>query len=246
MGQCINKVALITGGSRGMGAAITRRLAAEGADVAFTYLKSKDAAEKLAADVRSAGARALPIQADNADPESVIAAVGTVVSTYGRIDILVNSAGIFEVAAIEDINLAQLQRNLDINIKGVFVASQAASVHMREGGRIISIGSNLAEHAPMSGLSLYSLTKSALIGFTKGLARDLGPRGITVNIIHPGSTNTDMNPANGEHADAQRSLMCIPRYAEPSDIAGLVSWLASTESQRITGTGITIDGGTNA
>lgn len=246
MGNLASKVALVTGGSRGVGAAIARRLAAEGADVAFTYLRARDAARAVAADIQACGSQALAIEADSADAESVVEAVASTVKTLGRIDILVNNAGIFEVAPIEDITLEQLQRNLDINIKAVFVASQAASAHMSEGGRIISIGSNLAEHATMPGLSLYSLTKSALIGFTKGLARDLGPRGITVNVVHPGSTNTDMNPANGEHADAQRSLMCIPRYAEPNDIAGLVSWLASEESRCITGAGFTIDGGTNA
>lgn len=246
MSTLAGKVALVTGGSRGMGAAIAKRFAVEGADVAFTYLNSPDATREVEAEIRGAGSRALAIRADSASAESIRAAVETVVQEFGRIDILVNNAGLFEVAAFEDIKLEQFQKNLNVNVQAVFVASQVASKHMREGGRIISIGSNLAEYAKMPGLSLYSLTKSALIGFTRGLARDLGPRGITVNIVHPGSTNTDMNPADGEHADAQRSAMCIPEYAEPSDIAALVNWIAGDESRRMTGAGFTIDGGANA
>lgn len=246
MGTLKGKVAMVTGGSRGMGAAIAKRFAAEGADVAFTYLNAAAAAREVEAEIREAGSGALAIKADSANPESIRGAVESVVQAFGRIDILVNNAGLFEVAAFEDITLEQLQRNLNVNVQAVFVASQAASIHMGEGGRIISIGSNLAEYAKMPGLSLYSLTKSALTGFTKGLARDLGSRGITVNVVHPGSTNTDMNPANGEHAEAQRKAMCIPRYAEPTDIAALVTWIAGDESRCMTGAGFTIDGGANA
>lgn len=241
-----NKVALVTGGSRGMGAAIAERLALEGADVALTYLNAGEQATEVVAAIERAGGRGLAILADSGDPAAVHTAVEQTVATFGRIDILVNNAGIFEVKPIEALTLEDFQRTMDINVRGVFIASQAAAAHMGEDGRIISIGSNLAEHASMPGLSLYSLSKAALIGFTKGLARDLGPRGITVNVVHPGSTNTDMNPADGAHADAQRSTMAIPRYAEPGDIAGFVVWLASAESRCITGAGLTIDGGTNA
>lgn len=167
------------------------------------------------------------------------------VATFGRLDILVNNAGIFVAKPIDALTLEDYDETLAVNVKSVFVASQAASKHMREGGRIITIGSNLAARVPGAGLSLYSLSKAALVGLTKGLARDLGPRGITANIVQPGSTNTDMNPANGDHADAQRSLMAIPRFAEPDDIASIVAWLASDESRFATGAAFTLDGGAN-
>ena len=241
-----DKVALVTGGSRGMGAAIAGRLAREGADVALTYINAGDKARTVIAEIERAGRRGLAIAADSADPAAVRAAVERTVAELGRIDILVNNAGIFVVKPLDALTLDDFERTIAINVRAVFVASQAAAAHMSEGGRIITIGSNLAEHVPMPGVSLYSLSKAALIGFTKGMARDLGPRGITVNIVHPGSTDTDMNPANGEYADAQRNLMAIPRFAEPGDIAGFVAWLASEESRFMTGAGLTIDGGTNA
>ena len=240
------KVALVTGGSRGMGAAIVGRLAREGADVALTYISAGDKARTVIAEIERAGRRGLAIAADNADPAAVRAAVERTVAELGRLDILVNNVGIFVVKPLDALTLDDFERTVAINVRAVFVASQAAAAHMGEGGRIITIGSNLAERVPMPGVSLYSLSKAALIGFTKGMARDLGPRGITVNVVHPGSTDTDMNPANGEHADAQRNLMAIPRFAEPRDIAGLVAWLASEESRFMTGAGLTIDGGTNA
>lgn len=240
------KVALVTGGSRGMGAAIAGRLAREGADVALTYISAGDKGRTVIAEIERAGRRGLAITADNADPAAVQSAVERTVAELGRLDILVNNAGIFVVKPLDALTLDDFERTIAVNVRAVFVASQAAAAHMGEGGRIISIGSNLAERVPGPGLSLYSLSKAALIGLTKGMARDLGPRGITVNVVHPGSTDTDMNPANGEHADAQRNLMAIPRFAEPRDIAGLVAWLASEESRFMTGAGLTIDGGTNA
>lgn len=240
-----DKVALVTGGSRGMGAAIAGRLAREGADVALTYISGGDKARTVTAEIERTGRRGLAIAADNADPAALRAAVERTVAELGRLDILINNAGIFVVKPLDALTLDDFERTVAINVRAVFVASQAAAAHMGEGGRIITIGSNLAERVPMSGLSLYSLSKAALIGLTKGMARDLGPRSITVNVVHPGSTDTDMNPANGEHADAQRNLMAIPRFAEPRDIAGLVAWLASEESRFMTGAGLTIDGGTN-
>lgn len=240
-----DKVALVTGGSRGMGAAIAGRLAREGADVALTYISAGDKARTVIAEIERAGRRGLAIAADNADPAAVRAAVERTVAELGRLDILVNNVGIFVVKPLDALTLDDFERTVAINVRAVFVASQAATAHMGEGGRIITIGSNLAEHVPMPGVSLYSLSKAALIGFTKGMARNLGPRGITVNIVHPGSTDTDMNPANGEYADAQRNRMAIPRFAEPRDIASLVAWIASEESCFMTGAGLTIDGGTN-
>ncbi len=245
MSRLDGKVALITGGSRGMGASIARRLANDGADVAVTYVRAADQGRGTVAEIERAGRRGLAIAADNTDPAAVRAAVEQTVAAFGRLDILVNNAGIFVAKPIEALTLEDYDETLAVNVKSVFVASQAAAKHMREGGRIITIGSNLAARVPGSGLSLYSLSKAALVGLTKGLARDLGPRGITANIVQPGSTNTDMNPANGDHADAQRSLMAIPRFAEPGDIASIVAWLASDESRFATGAAFTLDGGAN-
>jgi 3-oxoacyl-[acyl-carrier protein] reductase len=240
------KVALVTGGSRGMGSAIAERLADDGADVAFTYVRASDQGRNTLANIERAGRRGLAIAADNSDSSAVRAAVEGTVAELGRLDILVNNAGIFVAKPLEDLTLEDFERTVAVNVRAVFVASKAAAAHMGKGGRIISLGSNLAERVPGPGLSLYSMSKAALVGLTKGMARDLGPRGITVNIVHPGSTDTDMNPADGEHADAQRSLMAIPRFGEPRDIAGLVAWLASEESRFVTGSAFTIDGGTNA
>lgn len=246
MNNLKGKTALVTGGGRGMGAAIARRLAHEGANVALTYNRSASQANDVVAEIEKMGQQGLAIAADNANPTAIKEAVERTVNAFGQLDILVNNAGIFIAKPIDQLSLEDFEQTMEINVRAVFVASQAAASHMKEGGRIISIGSNLAEHVPMPGSSLYSLSKSSLIGFTKGLARDLGPRGITVNIVHPGSTNTDMNPADGEFADGQRNLMAIPRFGDPEDIAGFVSWLASDESRFITGAGLTIDGGTNA
>ncbi len=240
------KAALVTGGSRGMGAAIARRLAADGADVALTYVESANKARNVVSDIEHAGRRSLAISADSADPTAVAAAVEKTVAAFGRLDILVNNAGIFIAKPIEALTLADFDTMIAINVRAVFAATKAAAVHMGDGGRIIAIGSNLAERAPSPGLSLYSLSKAALVGFTKGVARDLGARGITVNVVHPGSTDTDMNPADGEHADGQRALMAIPRFGEPRNIASLVAWLAGEDARFVTGAGFVIDGGANA
>ncbi|MEI3850282.1 MULTISPECIES: 3-oxoacyl-ACP reductase family protein [Ensifer] len=241
-----NKVALVTGGSRGIGAAIAKRLADEGATVAVTYSQSKAKAEALVAEITKGGGRALAIQADNRDPGAVEAAVGAVAEKHGRIDILVNNAGVFDAGTVTEVTAEDFDRTIDVNVKAVFLATRAAAAHMPEGGRVISIGSNLAARVPWPGMSLYVLSKSALVGFTKAVARDLGPRGITVNVVHPGSTDTDMNPADGELAGPQRGLMAIPRFNEASDVAGVVAWLAGPDGRSVTGAEFTIDGGTNA
>ncbi len=240
------QVALVTGGSRGIGAAIARRLAAEGADVALTYAANADKALAVSAAIEADGRRSLAIAADSADAAAVIQAVDRTAAELGRLDILVNNAGIFIARPLEDFTLAEIDRTLSVNIRAVFLAAQAASRHMRSGGRIISLGSSLAERVPRPQTSLYALSKSALIGLTKGLARELGPRGITVNVVHPGSTDTDMNPADGPQADAQRALLALGQYGTPEDIASLVAYLASAESRFITGAGIAIDGGFTA
>ncbi|SEC71908.1 NAD(P)-dependent dehydrogenase, short-chain alcohol dehydrogenase family [Rhizobiales bacterium GAS188] len=246
MAQLAGKRAFVSGASRGIGAAIARRLASEGADVAISYQRSADHAEAVAAEIRAKGRRALAIQVDNADAEAVKSAVDAAAARFGGLDILINNAGIFPSGPVDELTLEEIDRVLAVNVRAVIVASQAAVAHMPEGGRIVSTGSCLAEHVPSAGMSLYALSKAALIGWTKGLARDLGPRGITVNIIHPGPTDTDMNPADGPHADLQRSRMAIARYGRAEDVAALVSFVAGPEASSINGTGLTIDGGANA
>lgn len=240
------KRALVTGASRGIGAAIARRLAADGADVAITYERSAEAAGAVVAELKALGRRALAIKADSADPVAVRAAVDQAAQAFGGLDILVNNAGIFRAGSLDDITLDDIDATLAVNVRAVIVASQAAARHMGDGGRIISIGSSLATRVPDAGMSLYSMSKSALIAWTQGLARDLGGRGITVNLVHPGSTDTDMNPANGPHAEAQRSRMAIPRYGRAEDVAALIALVAGPAGRSINGAGLTIDGGANA
>jgi 3-oxoacyl-[acyl-carrier protein] reductase len=246
MAQLEGKVALVTGGSRGIGEAIARRLAEDGADVALTYARALAQARAVVAGIEAMGRRALAIAADNSDPDAVEGAVKQTIAALGRLDILVNNAGIFRAAPLDALTLADFDEMIAVNLRAVFAASKAAAGQMGEGGRIISIGSNLAERVWEPGISLYALSKAALIGLTKGMARDLGPRGITVNVVNPGSTDTDMNPASGETADLQRSRMAMPRFGEPRDIAGLVAWLAGPEGRFVTGSVLTIDGGANA
>jgi 3-oxoacyl-[acyl-carrier protein] reductase len=246
MTDLTGKVALVTGGSRGIGAAVVRRLAGQGAAVAFTYHRSEERARAVASEVEAAGGRALAIRADNRDAAAVEAAVDRVLEAFGRLDILVNNAGVFDVAPIDELTLDRFDRTVEVNVRAVFAASRAAARVLPEGGRIISIGSNLAQRVPAPGISLYALSKAALVGFTKGLARDLGARGITVNVVHPGSTDTDMNPADGESADLQRGLMAIPRFNEADDVAGLVAWLAGPQGRALTGSELLVDAGANA
>lgn len=240
------KVALVTGGSRGIGAAIARRLANDGADVAVTYAQSAARAGDVVRTIEAMGRKATAIQADNLDREAVERAVALTIERLGRLDILVNNAGIFQVGPVEQITHEQFESTMAINVRAPFLASKIAAERMGEGGRIVSIGSNLAVRVPDQGLSLYAMSKAALIGMTKGLARDLGPRGITVNVVHPGSTDTEMNPADGPGADIQRAGMAIAGFSEPEEVAALVAWLSSTEASRVTGAEFTIDGGANA
>jgi 3-oxoacyl-[acyl-carrier protein] reductase len=243
MSQLAGKVALVTGGSRGIGAAIARRLARDGADVALTYTSAADKARAVVAEIEATGRRGLAIAADSAEPVAIVAAVERTAAELGRLDILVNNAGIFPNGPLEDVTLEEVDRTLAIHVRAVFVASQAAARHMGEGGRVISIGSSLAERVPSPGVTLYSMSKSALIGLTKGLARDVGARGITVNVVHPGPTETDMNPADGPDADNERGLMAVGHYASPEDIAATVAHLAGAGGRLITGTAIAVDGG---
>ncbi|MFJ9028105.1 SDR family NAD(P)-dependent oxidoreductase [Streptomyces sp. NPDC102274] len=248
MGELVGKAALVTGGSRGIGAAVARRLAREGADVAFTYVSAAGEAKAadVVADIKGIGRRALAIRADAADDDTAADAVRRTAGEFGRLDILVNNAGIFPNGPIEDVTPEELDRTLAIHVRSVFLASQAAARILPRGGRVISIGSNLADHAPFPGIALYAMSKAALSGFTRGLARELGPRGITANVVHPGSTDTDMNPADNPHADAQRQLTALGRFLDPDDIAATVAFLAGPGGQNITGTALTVDAGTNA
>ncbi|MBF8756087.1 3-oxoacyl-ACP reductase family protein [Pseudomonas guariconensis] len=237
------KVALVQGGSRGIGAAIVRRLAKEGAQVAFTYVSATDTAAALAADINANGGQALALRADSADAVAVQQAVQATVEAFGRLDILVNNAGVLAVAPVTEFDLVEFDRMLAINVRSVFVASQAAARHMGQGGRIINIGSTNAERMPFAGGAPYAMSKSALVGLTRGMARDLGPQGITVNNVQPGPVDTDMNPASGEFADSLIPLMAIGRYGQADEIASFVAYLAGPEAAYITGASLTADGG---
>jgi 3-oxoacyl-[acyl-carrier protein] reductase len=235
--------ALVTGGSRGIGAEIVRRLAADGAAVAFTYGASVADAEKLVVQVAEAGGTAVAIQADSADPKQVASSVDETVAQLGGLDVLVNNAGVAYISDVESLTLEQFDRLVAINVKGVFVAIQRALTHLGEGGRIINIGSINAERVPGPGLSIYAMSKGAVAGLTRGLARELGPRGITVNNVQPGPIATDMNPEVGEFADSLREVMALGRYGQPRDIASVVSFLAGPEAAYVTGANWNVDGG---
>lgn len=245
MGNLTGKVAFVTGGSRGIGAAIVRRLAADGADVAFTYVSaaSADAAQALAKELTVDGRRARAIQADSEDALAVRQAVEAAIKELGPVDVLVNNAGIFVAGLIGDTSMDDYERTMDINVRAPFVAIRTAQASMPDGGRIINIGSCLAARAGRAGVALYAASKSALVGLTQGLARDLGARGITVNVVHPGPINTDMNPANGERAGELVAVLSLPHYGETRDIAGMVAFLAGPEGRYITGASLAVDGG---
>ncbi|WP_265533952.1 3-oxoacyl-ACP reductase family protein [Pseudomonas saponiphila] len=240
------KVALIQGGSRGIGAAIVERLAAEGASVAFTYVSSASKAQALQDGILAKGGKALAIQADSADAEAIREAVQRTVQAFGRLDILVNNAGVLAIAPLDEFKLEDFDQTLAINIRSVFIATQEATRHMGEGGRIINIGSTNAERMPFAGGGPYAMSKAALVGLTKGLARDLGPRGITINNVQPGPVDTDMNPANSDFAESLLDLMAVRRYGRAEEIAGFVAYLAGPEAAYITGASLTIDGGFSA
>jgi 3-oxoacyl-[acyl-carrier protein] reductase len=240
------KVALVTGGSRGIGSATALRLAHDGAAVSLTYANNAGKAQQVAERIEAEGRRALVIKADSADPGAVVSAVDQTVEDLGRIDILVNNAGIFTGGALEDATLEQLDLTWAIDVRAVFLASQVAARHMTEGGRIINIGSALADRVPVPGLTLYAICKSALTGLTKGLARDLAAQGILVTLVHGGLINTDMNPEDGPAAEFLRGVPALGRYGTVDDIAATVAYLASDEARYVTGTAITIDGGFTA
>jgi len=240
------KIAIVTGASRSIGAAIARRLAADGATVAITYHASPARAEEVVAAIEAAGGKAIAVQADAGDPEAVRRAVNGVAERFGRIDILVNNAGISVLGAPTEIAFADFERILAVNVTGVFVATQEALRHMGAGGRIIHIGSSMVQYAAFPTASAYTLTKGAVSGFTRGLVRDLGPKGITVNTVHPGPTDSDMNPADGAVADFVRPGIAVGRYGEGRDIAAAVAFLASEEASFVSGAELLVDGGFTA
>ncbi|NEI04181.1 SDR family NAD(P)-dependent oxidoreductase [Rhizobium ruizarguesonis] len=245
MTELAGKRALVTGGSRGIGAAIALALADKGADVAITYERSADRAAEVVRAIEGKGRKALAIQADSADPAAVKRSVDEAAQALGGLDILVNNAAIALYGAIADVSVEQIDVLLDVNVRSPLLASQAAIPYLQAGGRVITIGSVGAERIVGDTGTVYFMTKSALHSFTRGLARELGSRDITVNLVQPGSTNTEMNPADGDFADFQRALIPLGRYGEPEDVAAAVAFLASPAAKHITGTILTVDGGLN-
>jgi 3-oxoacyl-[acyl-carrier protein] reductase len=246
MAKLAGKVALVTGGSRGIGAAIARRLAAEGAGVAITYTQGADAAAAVVKQIESAGGKALAVRADATDASAVKAGVEKTVAAFGRLDVLVNNAGTAIPKPFEESTLEEMDRMIALNVRGVFVATQAALKHLKQGGRIINIGSCVGERMMTPGLAMYAATKGAVKMFTQGLAREVGERGITVNNVQPGPIDTELNPATSEWAVPQIAITALKRYGTVDDVAALVAFVASPESSYITGANLTVDGGTNA
>ncbi|MET9834803.1 SDR family oxidoreductase [Streptomyces sp. NPDC006385] len=240
-GTLNGKVALVTGGSRGIGAATALRLAREGADVAVTYLNGKEAAEEVVRGVAALGRRAVALRADSADADEAAGAVGRAAEELGGLDVLVNNVGIGVLGPLEGLSLADVDRVLAVNVRGVFLASRAAAARMTAGGRIITIGTCMTQRVPGPGGTLYATSKSALIGLTKALARELGPRGITANIVHPGPIDTDLNPADGPYAPDQAAMTALGRFGTPAEVASTVAHLAGAEY--VTGAEFAVDGG---
>ncbi|NUO45618.1 MAG: SDR family oxidoreductase [Streptomyces sp.] len=240
-GTLYGKTALVTGGSRGIGAATVLRLAREGADVALTYVKDKEAAEDVVRAVEALGRRAVALRADSADPEEAAQAVERAAAALGGLDVLVNNVGVGVLGPLEGLSLAEVDRVLAVNVRGVFLASQAAAARMGAGGRIITIGTCMTQRVPGPGGTLYAMSKAALVGLTKALARELGGRGITANIVHPGPTDTDMNPADGPYAAGQAAMTALGRFGTAQEVAGTVGYLAG--AAYVTGAEFAVDGG---
>ncbi|GAA2285031.1 SDR family oxidoreductase [Streptomyces atrovirens] len=241
MKNLLDKVALVTGGSRGIGAATALRLAREGADVAVTYVNGKEAAEEVVRAVEALGRRAVALRADAGDPEEAAGAVSAAARELGRLDVLVNNAGVGVLGPVETLSLADVDRVLAVNVRGVFLASRAAVAFMPRGGRIITVGTCMTQRVPGPGGTLYTMSKSALVGMTKALARELGGRGITANIVHPGPIDTDMNPAGGPYADGQAAMTAVGRFGRVEEVAETIAHLAGADY--VTGAEFSVDGG---
>jgi 3-oxoacyl-[acyl-carrier protein] reductase len=246
MSRLDEKVALITGGSRGIGAGIARRLAAEGANVAITYATDADGASAVVKSIERDGGKAVAIQADATNMEAVKAAVNKTVATFGQLDVLVNNAGTAIPKTFEETTLEEMDRVFDINVRGTMIATQEALKHMKSGGRIIMIGSCVGERVMTPGLVAYSATKGAVKLFTQALSREVGGRGITVNNVQPGPIDTDLNPAAGDWAVPQKAATALDRYGRVDEVVALVAFVAGPESSYVTGANLTVDGGTNA
>ncbi len=240
-GHLYGKVALVTGGGRGIGAATALRLAREGADVAVTYVAGEEAAHAVVRRVEALGRRAVALRADSGDPEEAAGAVSRTAEALGGLDVLVNNAGVGVLRPLGELSLADVDRVLAVNVRGVFLASQAAAGRMRDGGRIITIGSCMTQRVPGPGGTLYAASKSALIGLTKALARELGPRGITANLVHPGPVDTDMNPADGPFAPGQAAMTALGRFGTAEEVASIVACVAA--AGYVTGAEFSVDGG---
>jgi 3-oxoacyl-[acyl-carrier protein] reductase len=246
MTQLTDRMALVTGGSRGIGAGIVRKLAAAGANVAFTYRERADAADEVARDVRELGRKVVTVKADSAEPKALVGAIDQVAKALGRIDVFVSSAGALLFKPIEQLSLADFEHLVAVDLRAAFVGAKAVLPHMRSGGRIIFISSNIADYAALPMTALYSMVKAGLDGLMKGLARDLGPKGITVNTVHPGPIATDANSPDGPYSKALKALMATPRFGTPADVGGLVAYLASDEASFITGSAHRVDNGFTA
>jgi 3-oxoacyl-[acyl-carrier protein] reductase len=243
MNELLDKLALVTGGSRGIGAATAIALAERGADVAFTYKSSADAAAKVVKEIEALGRRAFALEVDAADAVAVADGVQQAADRLGGLDILVNNAGVGAIAPIEELTLADVDRVLAVNIRGAYAAAQAAVPRLSEGGRMIHLGSCVTERVPGPGMTLYAMSKSAITGLSKSLARELGSRGITSNVVHPGPIDTDMNPADGPFAAAQLTNLALPRFGTSAEVAAAITYLAGPQASYITGAALSIDGG---
>ncbi|MET9953360.1 SDR family oxidoreductase [Streptomyces sp. NPDC006339] len=237
------RAVLVTGGSRGVGAATAVRLAGEGADVAFTYVRDEVRAKEVAARIEALGRRALPLRADAGDAGDAAGAVDWAADALGRLDVLVNNVGVGVLAPLGHLSLAEVDRVLAVNVRSAFLAAQAAAARMEAGGRIVTVGTCMTQRVPGPGGTLYTMSKAALVGLTKALARELGERGITANIVHPGPTDTDMNPADGPYADGQAAMTALGRFGTADEVAATVAFLAGPDAAYVTGAEFSVDGG---